>query len=206
MIIDIKSNQQYFDQVFEKVTLEEGEINGSQFSDCTFRQCSFSEIVFRNCRFNGCSFQDCDLSLAQVPGSSFPATKFIKSKLIGINWTHANWEATGFGKLIGFSNCALSHATFIGLELEGIEIKKCVAVDVDFREANLSQVDFSGTDLNRSLFYKTNLTTADLNTAKNYAINPTENTLTQAKFSMPEALSLLYSMDIELEEDDDDEW
>jgi uncharacterized protein YjbI with pentapeptide repeats len=203
MRAEIKSNEQYFDQVFEKVNLGQGEIKDSQFSDCTFKHCIFTETVIRTCRFNNCIFKDCDLSLAQLPGSSFPATKFDKSKLIGINWTHANWKSTGFGKLVGFSKCALSHATFIGLDLEGVQIKKCVAVDVDFREANLTNVDFSGTDLTGSLFVNTNLTEADLSTAKNYTLNPGENILTKAKFSMPEALSLLYGLDIELQEDDD---
>lgn len=34
--------------------------------------------------------------------------------------------------------------------------------------------------------------------ARNYAIDPTQNTLKKAKFSLPEAMSLLRSLDIEL--------
>jgi uncharacterized protein YjbI with pentapeptide repeats len=86
------------------------------------------------------------------------------------------------------------------LSLPGIQIEDCVAVDVDFREADLSQADFAGTDLSRSLFSNTNLTEADLSDARNYHIAPGQNVLTKAKFSLPEATSLLYNLDIDLTE------
>ena len=44
------------------------------------------------------------------------------------------------------------------------------------------------------------LTEADLRGARNYHVAPGENVLTKAKFSLPEAISLLYSLDIDLTE------
>jgi uncharacterized protein YjbI with pentapeptide repeats len=101
---------------------------------------------------------------------------------------------------VGFFRSAISHSTFIGLCLRGIQIIDCVAVDVDFRETDLSQADFAGTDLAQSLFSDTHLTEADLSRARNYHIDPAQNVLRQARFSLPEAMSLLYSMDIVLED------
>ena len=75
-----------------------------------------------------------------------------------------------------------------------------------YDEADLSKVNFQGTDLNRSLFYNTNLTAADLGQARNYQIDPGTNILKQAKFSLPEVLGLLHSMDIVLEEQDNSVW
>ena len=86
--------------------------------------------------------------------------------------------------------------------MTGIEIRDCVAMDVDFREADLSHSDFGGTDLSESLFRHTDLTEADLSRARNYHIDPSENVLRQARFSLPEAMSLLHSMDIVLVEED----
>jgi len=40
------------------------------------------------------------------------------------------------------------------------------------------------------------LTEADLSKARNYLIDPGLNQLKKAKFSLPEAMSLLYNMDI----------
>jgi uncharacterized protein YjbI with pentapeptide repeats len=138
------------------------------------------------------------LSLVQVPESTFSATRFENSKVIGVNWTQANWPTTGLGNPLGFFKSAISHSTFIGLSLRGIQIRDCVAVDVDFRETDLSQADFAGTDLSQSMFGHTNLTGADLSRARNYHIDPGQNVLRQARFSLPEAMSLLYSLDIVL--------
>ena len=126
--------------------------------------------------------------------------RFEKSKLLGINWTQADWSSASFSHFVGFFDCVISHSTFIGLELTGIQIKNCVAHEVDFREVDLSKANFKGTDLAKSLFGNTNLTEADLSQAKNYQIDPGNNQLKQAKFSLPEAMALLYSMDIVIQE------
>ncbi len=162
----IQSQTEHADQVFKDIHLERDQLVSSEFHDCEFIQCSFVESEFRNCRFVNCTFQQCDLSLVQVPGSTFSATRFENSKGIGINWTQADWPATGLGDPVGFFKSAISHSTFIGLSLKGIQIKDCVAVDVDFREADLSQADLAGTDLSGSMFGNTDLTKADLSRAR----------------------------------------
>ncbi len=194
----IDSNSQYSDRTFEGANLNANRLTSSQFYDCTFSHCSFVETVFLDCRFVGCKFQDCDLSLLQVPGSSFSGTLFEDSKLIGINWTHGNWGNNLLQEPLVSIRCVLNHSTFIGLPLKGTQIKDCIARDIDFRETDLNQADFEGTDLAESLFSQTNLTQADLSRARNYTISPEENTLKGARFSLPEAMSLLYSLDIVL--------
>jgi fluoroquinolone resistance protein len=199
---EIRTHTHYTDQVFEAARLEQAQFVSSEFYDCTFMRCSFVESVFRACRFVNCTFQHCDLSLCQVPRSDFSATRFEDSKIIGVDWTQANWPAARLRDPLGFLKCVISHSTFIGLKLKGIQIKDCIAADVDFREADLSQADFAGTDLSESLFSSTDLTEADLSRARNYHIDPGQNVLKQAKFALPEAMSLLYSMDIVLTEEE----
>ena len=200
MSSEICTQTHYTDQLFKETRLEQAHLVSSEFYDCTFIRCSFVESVFRNCRFVNCTFQQSDLSLVQVPNSAFAATRFEDSKIIGVDWTHADWSATRLRDPIGFFRCTISHSTFIGLSLRGIQIRDCTATDVDFREVDLFQADFAGTDLSESLFCNTNLTEADLSRARNYRIDPGQNVLTQAKFSLPEAMSLLYSLDIVLTE------
>ncbi len=199
----IISGQEYHNQKFEKVNLKQGEVITGRFADCRFINCTFTSVVLRNCRFKNCMFQNCDLSLAKISGSSFPMTRFEKSKLIGINWTQGNWSNLGFEKPKSFSECVLNHGTFIGIDLSGVEMKDCIAVDVDFRETNLSKVMFGKTDLSKSVFGNTNLSEADLRCARNYDIDLSQNNVKRTKFTMPEAFALLYSMDIELEENGD---
>jgi fluoroquinolone resistance protein len=191
----------YTDRAFKEIRMEHEQLVSSEFYDCVFVRCSFVESVFRRCRFANCAFQHCDLSLIQVPESAFSSVRLEDSKVIGVDWTQADWAATKLGDPVGFFRCALSHSTFIGLKLKGIQIKDCFATDVDFREADLTQADFGGTDLSKSLFSGTNLTEADLSSARDYHIPPAQNVLKRAKFSLPEAMALLYSMDIDLVED-----
>ena len=60
--------------------------------------------------------------------------------------------------------------------------------------------------MTKSLFGNTKLVEADLSRARNYQIDPGNNNLKAAKFSLPEAMALLYSMDIEIIEQDDSVW
>jgi fluoroquinolone resistance protein len=190
----------YTEQTFKGIHLDGEQLVSSEFYDCTFVRCSFAGCTFRACRFVNCTFQGCNLSLIQVPESAFSGTRFEDSKVVGVDWTQADWTAIGLGDPIRFFKCAISHSTFIGLSLKELQVKDCIATDVDFREANLIKADFASTDLSKSLFSHTNLTEADLSSAHNYHIPPGQNTLKQAKFSLPEAMALLYSMDIVLVE------
>jgi hypothetical protein len=51
-----------------------------------------------------------------------------------------------------------------------------------------------------SRFVGCDLSEANFVSAQNYQINAAENTLHQARFALPEAVALLYSLDIILEE------
>ena len=192
----ISSEKRYNDQEFKELNLDGTKINSSEFIDCEFINCSFVESEFKQCRFVNCDFKYCDLSLSKVPGSLFNYTCFENSKIIGVNWAQADWPISDLGQPISFLKSAINHSTFIGLSLKSIQIIDCAAVDVDFREADLSKSDFSGSDLSESLFIHTNLSGANLSQARNYLIDPGLNDLKKAKFSLPEAMSLLYNMDI----------
>ena len=198
----IESHVHYADGVFKEVQVEHLELVSSEFHDCVSFHSSFVEATFRHCRFGNCVFQECDLGLIKLPESRFTLSRFENSKIMGVNSTEAHWHKTGLASPVSFSKCAISYSTFIGLSLRGIQIRYCVAIDVDFREADLSQADFAGSDLSQSIFGNTNLSQADLSRARNYRIDPGQNILKQARFSPPEAMSLLQSMDIVLVDGD----
>ncbi|NIM95850.1 MAG: pentapeptide repeat-containing protein [Anaerolineales bacterium] len=202
MSTEIVSQTQYYDQVFQDLHLEAVMLDSSEFRDCTFHRCLFSNSEFVNCKFIACTFRECDLSLLQVPGSSFISILFEESKAVGINWALANWSTAKLGSPIQFKDCSINHSTFIGVTIRGVKIVDCIATEVDFRDSDLTRADFSGTDLSSSLFTSTNLTEADFSKARNYHIAPNQNTLKNAKFSLPEAMSLLYSLEIILVDDE----
>jgi fluoroquinolone resistance protein len=148
-----------------------------------------------------CQFTHCNLSLVKVVDCHFAQVSFSQCKVVGLNWTEAMWPKISMPGMLSFEECALNHSTFIGLDLQQCTIRKCMAKDADFREANFTGADLSSTDFSDSLFGETNLTGADFSFATNYQINPNRNRITNAIFMLPEAISLLYSMDIQLKEE-----
>lgn len=187
------NNQRFID---EQIGLDG--LTASAFIDCEFKSCSFHGAKLRDCRFVDCEFLGSDLSLVEIPGSTFINVLFEDSKIIGVNWSRANWTLPLLMGRIRFSRSVLDHSTFLGLKLPGLKVTECVVWGADFREADLTGAVFSGSDLQDSIFGATDLTRADLSRARNYQIHPAKNTLTGAKFSLPEALSLLLSLDIRL--------
>jgi fluoroquinolone resistance protein len=147
-----------------------------------------------------CAFARCDLSLCRVDDCSFTSVKFVDSRLLGVDWTEASWPALGLFERIGFERCAISHSTFDGLGLRRIQIAGCVAHNVDFTQADLTEANCTGTDFRESRFLHTNLTEADFASATNYAIAPHLNVLHKTRFSLPEAMALLRGLDIILTE------
>ena len=191
---------EYEDCAFEGLELAGEEVRDKEFAGCTFTGCSFLETRFIACRFVECAFVRCDLSLCRVTDSSFTDVTFVESRAIGVDWTEASWPALGLFQRIGFERCAVSHSTFDSLLLRGIKMVNCVAHDVDFAEADLTEADFAGTDFKESRFLHTDLTRADFQRATNYAIAPGLNVLSKTRFSLPEAMALLYGLDIILTE------
>jgi fluoroquinolone resistance protein len=193
----LSKQTEYFDETFRKESYPGEVIQKKQFQGCAFTACSFTEVHFQDCKFIECRFIECDLSLVTVKGTSFSKVIFEKSKLIGINWIEATWEPLSS---VGFWECNLNYSNFRCLNLRKTVMKKCLAHEADFANTNLTEADCTYTDFLESRFLQTNLTKADFTNASNYAIDATANTLKKTKFSLPEAISLLRSLDIVLEE------
>jgi uncharacterized protein YjbI with pentapeptide repeats len=196
----IESYSDFEGEVLSGESLEAVVVEDSNFYDCRFEQCVLREVQFVRCRFRDCVFVECDLSLMQVTNSSFANVRFEMSHVIGVNWTAAEWSRFGEFRPINFTKSALNYSTFFGVKLKGCDFVECVCKDVDFSEADLTEANCIGTDFAESRFLHTNLTKTNLRGATNYAIDATANTFKGTKFSLPEAISLLYSLDIELEE------
>ncbi|REE69672.1 uncharacterized protein YjbI with pentapeptide repeats [Paenibacillus taihuensis] len=193
--------QEYYGDHFADMVFSKEELVSVKFYDCTFTKCDFSETAFDECKFSDCTFEHCDLSMIKLLDSSFSQASFKHCKLVGVDWTEASWSRIVVPGTLRFDECVLNHSTFIGLSMPKSQLTACTARDVDFREADLQESNLARTNFAESLFSETNLTGANLSHATNYAIDPSNNRIRKAKFTLPEAISLLYSMDIELIED-----
>ncbi len=92
----------------------------------------------------------------------------------------------------------MNDASFFGLELNNININNFLAHAVDFSEGKFIDANMEGTDFANRIFRNTNLENANFLSKKNYTISPSVNNLQNAKFDLPEAMTLLYSMEIEI--------
>jgi RimJ/RimL family protein N-acetyltransferase len=193
-----KINDECFDQNFERFDLSGKMICSKIFENCKFDQCNFSETDFQKCRFCDCEFEHCNLSIIKIKGCSFSNVKFVDSKIAGVNWTEGAWPKIKLLCPIHFTKCDISHSTFFGMNLREVSIIECRANNVDFREADLTKANLTYSDFAESLFINSNLTEADFSYAENYRVDVTTNKTTKAKFMLPEAIALLYGLDIEL--------
>ena len=78
-------------------------------------------------------------------------------------------------------------------------MSNCSVINSNFEETDLSRADCMKSDFKNALFSRTNLTETNFIGAVNYAISSQANTLKKTRFSLPEAISLLYNLDIVLE-------
>ena len=169
-----------------------------EFVECKFLKCNFREAQILSCKFNHCTFVDCDFGLVSLKNSQFMETTFKKCQLIGINWTETSLARKHYIKPVDFIECVLNHCTFTGLSLKKLQISHCVSHNVDFSDADLTQTNCRQTDFASSRFHHTCLTGADFTGATNYSISVIDNPVNNAKFSLPEAMSLLDGLGIEL--------
>lgn len=189
---------EYLSETFVDKDYANSEITAREFDACTFQGCNFNEAVFSKCKFIDCHFIACNLSVAKVLQCRFADVEFRECKLIGIDWTKANWSSMVIHSPLKMYQCIISDSSFFGLALKEIVMEECRAHDVDFRNANMSDGNFTYTDFSNSLFGKTNLSGADFSEASHYTIDILKNELRGARFSRFEAVSLLEGLGIEL--------
>jgi len=192
--------QQYERRTFARLTLPPGRLAGAAFVECTFERCTLAGCELYRCVFTTCTFRNCDLSVAKVPNSRFMGVRFVGCRLSGIDWTKlGDSDLSRLVTVLDFEECLLDYGSLFGLNLHGRAMTKCSAREVDLRDADVSGADLGGTDFSGALFHHTNLTGANLVGASNYEIDPRANTVIKARFSLPEAVSLLRGFDIVIE-------
>lgn len=184
----------YYQEKLSKLSFSKETISSIVFEECELDGCSFIDCKLEKCKFLSCQFNDCILSAINPLESRFMEVKFAKSKVIGFDWTK-----TAKIEELSFTDCQINYSNFKLLKIPKIKMVNCEAKEVAFVETDLSDGDFKNTDFEKSLFFKSNLTNADFKGARNYYIDVRNNILKKTRFSLPEALALLKSLDIILD-------
>jgi fluoroquinolone resistance protein len=187
----IQSQSEYEDRDFDKLDLSQARISNTDFQSCIFNHCDFSRSIFSECRFDDCTFQAGDFSLVKFKDSHLRNSSFIGSKLVGIDWTEMSRTFS-----VDFRDCVMNLSNFSTMNLKKRKIVNCIAHEVSFAETNMTECDCTMTDFAGSIFSKTNLTKANFDNARNYAIDVRNNTVKKLKLSLPEALILFETLEI----------
>ncbi|MCG7547549.1 pentapeptide repeat-containing protein [Pseudoalteromonas sp. Of7M-16] len=196
--MNIGEEYEYWDTTFEQEDFSGEKIASKTFEGCKFLSCNFSEAVLNRCTFIDCEFTKCNLSMLRIQYSKFTDVIIRDSKAIGIDWTKVAWPRLVFSSPIKFYDCMINDSSFYGLSLQDFVLDSCVARNVDFRDGDFSNAQFSHSDLKGSVFYDTNLSGADFSHATDFDIDIFNNNLKKAKFDRFEAIRLLGCLEIEL--------
>ena len=181
----------YWEEEF--IEYNDKNLDSIYFDDCTFVKCDFSKSIMHSCKFTECKFVNCDLSLSLLKSCTFNDVIFENSKLIGISWSSCQEPFE-----VRFDSCNISQNSFHVMDLRQMKFINSLIQDCGFEECNLEKALFDNCNLAQTVFIKNNLKKANFETSKNYLIDPKQNDIQNAMFSLPEALSFLSLLPIEI--------
>ena len=83
--------------------------------------------------------------------------------------------------------------------LKKVSFKDSNLLEVEFTEADLSGVTFDNCNLQRAIFDQSKLEKTNFKSAFNFSINPSNNYIRKAKFSLQGLKGLLEQYDLEID-------
>ncbi|MBS1530137.1 MAG: pentapeptide repeat-containing protein [Bacteroidetes bacterium] len=182
------------DQTFTKISAADPVFASRQFEYCKFVSCDLSGADLSNILFIECVFDDCNLSLANMSGAGLQNIRFKNCKLSGVNFS----RILDFLLEMHFEGCILDNAVFYKKKNKKAVFRDCSMIETDLTEADLSDCKFDNCNLHRATFDQTILKNADLSTSYNFTIDPDNNDIKKAKFSVHGLPGLLTKYDIKV--------
>jgi fluoroquinolone resistance protein len=188
--------EMYFsDDSFENKNYADSPLPPGEYENCSFSNCRFAESDLSKRVFIDCEFANCDLSMAILHQTAFRNVRFIDCKLLGLHFDHV----TDFLFEVTFKRCRLDLSSFYQRKMGGTHFQECSLKEVDFEEAQLSGAVFEGCDLSGAIFDHTLLKKADFRTAVHYVIDPEQNQVLNARFSVHGLEGLLRKYELRVE-------
>lgn len=182
------------DQTFTK--LPAAHLKAAQtYEHCKFISCDFSNAYLDGLVFIDCTFEDCNLLLASVGATGFQNVVFKRCKLSGVNFG----KGRDFLFEVNFEGCILDNAIFYQKKNKKGKFTDCSMIETDLTEADLTEAKFINCNLHRAFFSRTILKGADLRSSYNFSIDPDDNTVKKAQFSLHGLPGLLGKYDIKIE-------
>jgi fluoroquinolone resistance protein len=195
-IYDLTENDCHDSQTYSSVIFNKYDLTGHTFENCIFESCHFIEMPLSDVKFLTCSFSNSELVSVKIDQAILNTIDFIDCKIMGLNFG----KCGKFGFFLKFKNCIIENTVFESNNLKKGEFKNCSIRFSDFSECDIREADFTGTEFERTTFHQCNLEKTDFRTARNYTIDPFNNKIKKAKFSLPEAQSFLGFLNIDIKD------
>lgn len=186
-------------ETFRDLTISNQELGGLTLVDCDFTGCVFEGCKVSSCLFSECRFTDCRIIDPKLDYSEAKFTTLENCQLTGVNWGLLI-PGNGFGEPVDkLVNCRMKYNFFTELDLRRFSFAGSALDGCTFADCKLTESDFSDCRLGGTEFFRCDLTGADFRKASGYRIDVLSCPVKRARFSLPEAADLLYSLGIKLE-------
>lgn len=184
-----------YNKTYNQIDFSKENLQGKEFDGCQFINCSFAESNLSATDFLNCDFQNCNLMMVQTNETGLKDVRFKGCKLVGLDFSLCN----DFLFLVNFSHCQLDYALFTKKKMKKTHFSDCSLLQVDFSACVLTGSSFENCVLTGTTFYRTNLEETDFRSARDFLIDPDENRVKKAKFSVWGLPGLLTKYAIEIE-------
>lgn len=182
----------YENETFKGQLLMGEDLSKKEFVECTFQQCDFTEANLSGTDFIDCTFEHCNLSMVVLEETGLKNVSFKSCKLMGVDFQVCN----DFLLQLKFEECQLDFANFQQMKLSKTQFLDCRMESVEFQETDLSASTFNRSQLTHSHFHRSNLEQTDFREVIDYRIDPTQNRIKGAKFSLEGIHGLLEKFQI----------
>lgn len=189
----------YENKLFENIKLNGQVLNDMEFTECEFRECSFENCQINRCSFHSCIFSHCGIISLRSKDSQIRFAEFSKCNLIGVHWNELIIKRAVFEPIKKMTNCFLKYNTFMDINFTRFDFSGSSIQESVFDECVLKESVFKGCRLEGTQYLNCDLQKADFRETSGYQIDITANKLKGAKFSFPDVINLLNSLEITID-------
>lgn len=192
---ELKTNSLHIRMTYKNIDFAEKNIKDHEFENCTFEDCHFVKANLTAVAFMDCKFKNCDFVIPILVNTGIKSCDFYGCKFMGVDFS----DCSNFFFSPSFQDCMINACNFEGNKMSKTEFYYCKIRETTFINCDLSESRFDNSEFQRTDFQNCQLQKSDFTDALGYTINPFTNKLKGARFSLPEAQSFLYFLDIEVE-------
>lgn len=190
----------YNNEVFADLELDGEVLQDMDFCDCVFRNCKIENSEVIRCRFLDCKFENCVIRTIKFSSARASSCEFYNCTMYGINWSALTDDEKSSKPFYAIKDCLLKFNSFFNFTMIKMDFGQSDLLECDFSECNLQEVKLSHCNLEATSFFKCNLKKADFTSSQGYVVDAKTCDLKDSRFSFPEAISILDSLGVKLDQ------